>query len=283
MISIVTISFNQARYLRQCLDSVVAQKNGLVEYIVVDPGSTDGSREILEEYSTHIDCLILEEDEGPSDGLNKGFSVANGEVGYFLNSDDYLLPGAVQRMAQLWSEFRGVDLLLGGAWLVDEVGLPIRELYAGAISLPSLAGRPPSMVQQGMSFKMSKYRSVGGFNPLNQTCWDYELLVAMLSHGCTSKLLQDRFAAFRLYEESISGGVLGREHELRYRSDLKRIRNEFSDFEGLVLKRDYMMENSILKHLFSPRRAANRIADRFLPGLMRKRWARDMQIRNGRD
>ena len=85
-LSIVTISYNQAPYLRQCVESVISQKSDDIEYIVVDPGSTDGSREILQSYGDAIDHLILQTDKGPADGLNKGFAKAKGKIGYFVNS-----------------------------------------------------------------------------------------------------------------------------------------------------------------------------------------------------
>ena len=75
--SIVTISFNQARFLEQAILSVISQDYLNIQYIVVDPGSTDGSRDIIEKYHNHIDKIIFEPDNGPADGLNKGFGVRN--------------------------------------------------------------------------------------------------------------------------------------------------------------------------------------------------------------
>ena len=87
-ISVVTISYNQACYLEQTIISVLNQDYENVEYIVVDPGSTDGSRDIIEKYRNRIQHIIYERDVGPADGLNKGFAVATGDVFYFINSDD---------------------------------------------------------------------------------------------------------------------------------------------------------------------------------------------------
>ena len=78
--SIVTISYNQAQFLEQAIRSVIEQDYPDVEYIVVDPGSTDGSREIIERYRDRIDRIIFEPDKGPADGLNKGFAQATGDV-----------------------------------------------------------------------------------------------------------------------------------------------------------------------------------------------------------
>ena len=84
-VSIVTISFNQAEYLERTLRSVIDQDYEDIEYIVVDPGSTDGSRTIIERYRTRITHILLEPDKGAADGLNKGFLFGNG--GYLRLSE----------------------------------------------------------------------------------------------------------------------------------------------------------------------------------------------------
>lgn len=68
-VSVVTISYNQAKFFPACIKSVAAQE-GPYEHIIVDPGSTDGSREIIEANRSHFSNIILEKDDGPADGLN---------------------------------------------------------------------------------------------------------------------------------------------------------------------------------------------------------------------
>ena len=87
--SIVTISYNQVKYLKQCIESVLSQQNVDIEYIIVDPGSTDGSREIINSYQNII--KIFKKDIGPADGLNNGFKIASGDYFGFINSDDFLI------------------------------------------------------------------------------------------------------------------------------------------------------------------------------------------------
>src|SRR6202171_6644991 len=95
-VSIVTISFNQAPFLERAIRSVVEQDYPDIEYIVVDPGSTDGSRDIIERYRSRISQVIYEPDHGPADGLNKGFASATGDIFGSINADDAFLPGAVR-------------------------------------------------------------------------------------------------------------------------------------------------------------------------------------------
>ena len=93
-ISVVTISYNQAEFLERCIESVLNQNYPNLEYIIVDPGSTDGSRDIIKRYEKVFSHILLDPDNGPADGLNKGFAKATGDILYFINSDDVVLPDA---------------------------------------------------------------------------------------------------------------------------------------------------------------------------------------------
>ena len=95
-VTIVSISFNQAAFLEQAIRSVVDQDYGNIEYIIVDPGSTDGSHEIIERYRDRITKVIIEPDEGPADGLNKGFAHATGETP--LNAGFEVIPIIPERI-----------------------------------------------------------------------------------------------------------------------------------------------------------------------------------------
>ncbi len=119
-VSIVTISFNQARLLPRAIESVLAQDHRDLEYIVVDPGSTDGSREIIERYRPHLARVVLEPDEGPADGLNIALTLASGDVFARVNADDALLPGAIPGAVRLLAADPSLDLVYGQGYTVDE-------------------------------------------------------------------------------------------------------------------------------------------------------------------
>lgn len=276
-LSIVTVSYNQAPYLRQCVESVLSQKDSDVEYIVVDPGSTDGSREILARYGDAIDHLVTEPDQGPAEGLNKGFALAAGEVGYFINSDDFILPGAIDKMRRLWREHAAIDVLLGGCWMVDGRGAPLRELRSVPAGLSELVEGHAPVVQQGLSFRLQCYRSVGGFNTENRTCWDYELLCDLMAHGAKVKTARDRIGAFRLHDAGLSGGAGGAAHERRYAADLARIRLCFGQYGGDTSSLLHGRALALLRHCLRPLLAFGILRDRLLPDAMHKRWHDDQQ------
>jgi glycosyltransferase involved in cell wall biosynthesis len=115
LISIVTPSFNQGRYIRESLGSVATQSGGPVEHIVMDGGSSDGSVEVLQEFAAdrknaHLHW-VSEEDRGQSHALNKGFRLAQGEYIGWLNADDRYRAGCFSRVGQAFRDNPQVDVI----------------------------------------------------------------------------------------------------------------------------------------------------------------------------
>ena len=103
-ITVVTPSFNQGAYLEETICSVLDQGYPDLEFMVVDGGSTDNTREILERYSSQLAWWVSEKDRGQTHAINKGLARATGEVWSYLNSDDLLAPGALQRIAECFAD-----------------------------------------------------------------------------------------------------------------------------------------------------------------------------------
>lgn len=89
-LSIITVNLNNRDGLQKTIDSVVAQTYKDFEWIVIDGGSTDGSKELIEQYADHFAYWVSEPDKGIYNAMNKGIKVANGEYLQFLNSGDFL-------------------------------------------------------------------------------------------------------------------------------------------------------------------------------------------------
>jgi glycosyltransferase involved in cell wall biosynthesis len=118
LVSIVTPSFNQVRFLRRTIDSVLSQDYPHIEYVVIDGGSTDGSVDILAHCDSRIHWLS-EPDRGQSDGINKGFARCRGAIRAYLNSDDVLCPGAVRTVVEHFGRHPEWDLIYGNAYEID--------------------------------------------------------------------------------------------------------------------------------------------------------------------
>jgi hypothetical protein len=128
-ISIVTPSFNQGRFLEECIVSVLNQGYPRLEYIVIDGGSTDASLEIIRRYQDRFSFWVSERDGGQADGINKGFGRATGDLVAWLNSDDFYLPGALMRIAEAYQKNPDASFYFGNGLRVDSAGRTLASFF----------------------------------------------------------------------------------------------------------------------------------------------------------
>jgi glycosyltransferase involved in cell wall biosynthesis len=195
---------------------VLIQKTAGVEYVVVDPGSTDGSRDILAHFASRMDGMVLNPDRGPADGLNKGFAATTGEILGYINADDRLATGALEFVQKFFSDNPSADVLCGAIRIIDRYGRPsLRARTPDRFNLTRYAAGVCTVGQQATFFRRGAFEKAGGFNPENRITWDGELLVDMALTGArfltTARILGD----FRIYAESITGSNRHRERARR--------------------------------------------------------------------
>jgi glycosyltransferase involved in cell wall biosynthesis len=203
-ISIVTISFNQAQFLRAAIESVLAQEYPNLQYIVVDPGSSDGSREIVESFGNRVAEKVFEPDKGPGDGLNKGFARADGEILGYLNADDILLPGALKSAARLFCDHPKVDVFSGHCQIIDADGRVLRESYSDPFRPNRVLHRAANLMQPSTFFRRSAYQRTAGFNPSNRLDWDTELFIDMHAKGVSFARCDEMFSGYRLHSTTVT-------------------------------------------------------------------------------
>lgn len=222
-VSIVTLSYNQASFLERALRSVLTQSHSEIEYIVIDPGSTDGSREIIESYRPHIAKIIFERDSGPADGLQRGLRESTGSIFGYINADDRLLPGAINKIVETFTTHPESDIVLGHGYIEDHRhGVTRRFRVSPPPFTPwTMAFDGVSFLQQGMFLRTDVVRAVGGFNIDNRTCWDAELLAELVLHGARFRRIDAMLAVFTLHNASISGS---QRLQATFHRDWKRIR-----------------------------------------------------------
>jgi Glycosyl transferase family 2 len=112
-ISVVTPSFNQARFLESTIRSVLDQQYENLEYVIVDGGSSDGSQDIIERHGDRLAYWVSEKDRGHGHALNKGFERTTGEIMCWLNSDDMYLPWTFRIVAEIFTAFPDVNWIVG--------------------------------------------------------------------------------------------------------------------------------------------------------------------------
>ena len=138
LVSIITPSYNQAKYLEQTITSVLEQSYPSIEYIVVDGKSKDNSIDIIKKYADKLAYWVSEKDKGQADAINKGFSRATGEIIAWLNSDDYYLPGAVQAAVKVFEENPDIVLVYGNMLAVNEHGVTFNTMNYSQLTLKDL-------------------------------------------------------------------------------------------------------------------------------------------------
>jgi glycosyltransferase involved in cell wall biosynthesis/polysaccharide pyruvyl transferase WcaK-like protein/MoaA/NifB/PqqE/SkfB family radical SAM enzyme len=121
MISVITPSFNQSKFIEKTINSVLRQNYSNFEHIIIDGGSTDGTIEILKRYP-HLKW-ISEKDSGQSEALNKGLRIAKGEIVGWINSDDWYEPGTLGMIASFFNAHPTKNVVMGNCNLVDENGI----------------------------------------------------------------------------------------------------------------------------------------------------------------
>lgn len=251
-ITIVTLSFNQRAYLKQAMESVLSQDYDDLEYIVVDPGSTDGSRELIEGYGNRVARRIFENDRGAADGLNRGFEHATGDIYGFLNADDVLYPNALQTVADFFREHPECDVAMGNGYKIDARGAKVRHYRARGFTVRRYFYGGAQFLQQSTFFTAEAYRRSPKFNVENRTCWDGELFVNLANQGARIGYIEANLGGFRIHSESISGS--GRMNE-QYLADCRRI---FRQVQG----RTWGAGDEMLRFLYRAEGIVQRIAGR---------------------
>lgn len=239
--SIVTISFNQREFLERTIKSVIEQNGVAIEYIVVDPGSTDGSRDVIEAYRSHFAHVIFEKDAGPADGLNKGFALATGDVYGFLNSDDTLEPGALAEVAAWFERHQAIDVVSGHGWITDRHDSRLRRVWSDRFERLPVAYGAAIQIQPSSFIKRAAYLATAGFNAENRSSWDSELLVDLYLSGSRFGIIEKFLSCYRLHAVSITNsGALESEMKewsaRRFKMLIGRERGRADRFIGMALR-----------------------------------------------
>ena len=203
LVTVVTPSFNQASFLEETINSVLNQTYPNIEYIIMDGGSSDGSREIIKKYTSRLAHWVSEKDRGQTDAINKGFALAKGEVLAWLNSDDTLLPNAIEEAVAYLSEHNDAGMVYGDANYIDENSKVIGKFPAAETDLPRLRRGYVHIPQQASFFRKSLWERVGPLDPEFFFAMDYDLWVR-LAESTKLKYLPRTWANFRLHADAKS-------------------------------------------------------------------------------
>ena len=199
LVSIVTPSLNQGRFIQATIESVLQQSYPRIEYIVIDGGSTDGTVEILKSYGDEFHW-ICESDYGQADAINKGMDLATGTIAGWLNSDDILLPGAIDRVIDCFRNNSQLGMIYGKSHFIDETGKVVGRYPTEAFDFRRLAAFN-FIPQPSTFFIRDGFLQVGSLNPNLRYAFDLDLWLRLSTKFITN-YLPAYLSGFRLHDTS---------------------------------------------------------------------------------
>ena len=208
LVSIITPSYNQAQFLEQTILSVINQTYKNIEYFVMDGGSTDGSLEIIKKYDSKITYWQCQADLGQADAINQAFEKCKGEIVCFINSDDILMPNAVQTAVTCFEINSGIAMVHGNCSTIDEYGNEIRPKIGNPVKFKEVLniGMLPHIYQPSCFFNVSQLNRNYFLDTKFHYAFDYELILHILKN-CTSLYINIHMAAYRVHAKAKSQNI----------------------------------------------------------------------------
>jgi glycosyltransferase involved in cell wall biosynthesis len=199
LVSIVTPSFNQARFLEVTIRSVLDQDYPRIEYIVVDGGSSDGSVELIRKFEHRLAGWVSERDEGQTDAINKGFARAQGGILAWINSDDTYNAGAVREAVRCLADHPEAALVYSDCNYIDERGRVIGRFPAAQTDYRRLRQGYVHLPQQTAFFRAEYWRELGPLDPSFYFAMDYDLWTRIAARAPLKYFPGRTWSNFRLH------------------------------------------------------------------------------------
>jgi glycosyltransferase involved in cell wall biosynthesis len=199
LVSIVTPSFRQGRFLEETIRSVLLQGYSNLEYLVIDGGSDDESVEIIKKYQPWLTYSCSEPDRGQTHAINKGLARARGEIFQWINSDDALTPGAVGRVA---SHFEAQDVVAGAVIDYDDAGIERLIVNAGLDPDRLIWRGGGTFHQPGIWLRRATVEACGGLNERFHYAFDWDLYLRYAARPTRVAYIPDVLVRFRLHDAS---------------------------------------------------------------------------------
>jgi len=229
-ISIVTPSYNQAKFLERTILSVLNQNYPNLEYIIIDGGSTDGSVEIIKKYEKHLAYWISEKDNGMYDAINKGLKIAKGDILAYLNSDDLYYPNTIRTAVDYFQNHVDTGLIYGDCDFIDS-----QDCFLYTYHYPTFKWRQfivlnwSSIPQEASFWRRDVHKGVGYFNPEFKMAGDFEFY-ARVNKYFQIVHLRKVLAMHRLHKKSLTSSRPDKNQE-----EVKRLHRQYGISDGFVI------------------------------------------------
>lgn len=244
--SIVTPSYGQGAFIGRTIRSVLDQQYPSLEYFVQDGGSKDSTVEVLKQFQHALTGWESEKDSGQSQAINKGFLKTSGEIMGWLNSDDLLLPGALQTVANFFQKYPDVDVVYGDRLLIDE-----NDMEIGRWVMPGHDGAALSWVdyvpQETMFWRRSIWERVGGqIDESFRFAMDWDLLVRFRDAGANFAHIPRFLGAFRIHEQQKTSAEINEVGQI----EMDRIRERLLGRVPTQMEVRKAVTPFLLRHIF---------------------------------
>jgi glycosyltransferase involved in cell wall biosynthesis len=215
-ISVVTPSLNQVRFIEETILSVINQNYPNLEYIIADGGSTDGTIEIIRKYESKLAFWSSEKDNGQTDAINKGLKKATGEIVCWINSDDILLPNALQNVADFFKENPKTEFLNGFTLKIDKESNILFTNHILKQNAWFAKFGVFNIAQQSMFWRKRLMDRIGYLDESFHAEMDKEFLIRIFESKAKIGAINKNLGAIRIHDEtktSIGGNIWIRDKE----------------------------------------------------------------------
>ncbi|MFC2048066.1 glycosyltransferase family 2 protein [Chloroflexota bacterium] len=200
LVSIVTPSLNQGRFIEENILSVKKQTYPRIEHIIIDAVSTDNTLDVIKKYDGAYNMRwVSEHDNGQSDALNKGCRMAKGEILAYLNSDDTYMPQAVETAVKFLNDHPDVTMVYGDCNFINEFSKAVGRFPAREFDLREMLCERNIVPEQATFFRREVLDKVGypDVNLYVAMDWDFWIRIAL--SGFKVKYIPQLLANFRYY------------------------------------------------------------------------------------
>lgn len=201
-VSIITPAYNQADFLPETIESVLAQDYPRIEYIVLDDGSTDDTPAVLRRYEGRLRAE-RHANMGQAETLNRGWMMCAGEFVGYLSSDDVLYPTAISKLAEILRTDPGCVCVFPDADLIDERSRPIKRNVCRPFDLAELVVRQECYIGPGALFRRDAFLKAGGWRRDVRLAPDREFWMRIARYG-SFRMVPETLAGYRMHTGSIS-------------------------------------------------------------------------------
>lgn len=209
LFSIVIPTFNREEYIKTAVESALNQSYKNIELIIIDDGSTDKTKDIIQPYLTDSRVrYIYQDNKGQAHALNKGFAIATGDIVCSLDSDDTYLPETIRKIAEVFKKRPDVDVVFGDILISDKTGEIIDYWKRFDFDIDALIYTGMVLTPGGATFwRKSLHEKLGGFDTEYLRSYDYDFIIRMGLSGAKFYHTPNFLAIYRLHKQQLTDSI----------------------------------------------------------------------------